>query len=128
MAEERNPSDAGGAERRPPNFQVAIRLEWDESEDVPIVYANQVQVSHGGPEFFVVFGCVIPPTNPNELPDALQIQPQVRVVISRDAMPSVVQALNDNLQRYRNAIHQQGSGGTGRPAADDSGSLPDTDT
>ena len=101
------PRREGSAERQAPNFQVAIRLEWDESDEVPLVYANQVQVSHGGPEFFVVFGCVIPPTNPNELPDALKIQPQVRVVISRDAMPAIVQALSDNLQRFRNASHPQ---------------------
>lgn len=97
---------ATSGDRKAPNFQVAIRLEWDEAEDVPILYANQVQVSHGGPEFFVVFGVVVPPTNPNELPDALRIQPQVRVVIARDAMPSMVQALSDNLQRYQQSLAQ----------------------
>jgi hypothetical protein len=104
---------AASGDRKPPNFQVAIRLEWDEADDVPILYANQVQVSHGGPEFFVVFGVVVPPTNPNELPDALKIQPQVRLVIARDAMPSMVQALTDNLQRYQ----QSQSQGSGRKAA-----------
>ena len=106
MANDKSPQGNNPPDRRPPNFQVAIRLEWDEDNEVPIVYANQIQVSHGGPEFFVVFGCVVPPSNPNELPDALKIQPQVRVVISRDAMPSMVQALNDNLQRYRNSLAQ----------------------
>ncbi len=86
-----------------PSFQVAIRLEWDEGEDVPIVYANQLQVSHGGPEFFLVFGVIVPPANPAELPDVLKIKPQARIVIARDAMPALVQALNDNLQRYREA-------------------------
>ena len=98
--------------RPQPNFQVAIRLEWEEDEDVPIVYANQVQVSHGGPEFFMVLGVIVPPTNPNELPDALKIKPQVRVVISRDAMPSIVQALNDNLQRYNQTRKQASRAGS----------------
>lgn len=84
-----------------PSFQVRVPLEWAEADEVPIVYANQVLVSHGGPEFFIVFGVVLPPTNPAELPDALKIQPQVRVVVSRDAMPSIVNALNVNLGRYR---------------------------
>jgi len=84
-----------------PSFQVRVPLEWAEDDEVPIVYANQVLVSHGGPEFFIVFGVVMPPTNPAELPDALKIQPQVRVVVSRDAMPSIVNALNVNLGRYR---------------------------
>ncbi|RIL12324.1 hypothetical protein DCC79_01775 [bacterium] len=95
--------------RTPPQFQVAIRLEWDESDDVPIVYANQLQVSHGGPEFFLVFGVMVPPANPSDLPDVIRIRPQARVVVSREAMPAIVQALNDNLQRYREA--QQGRGG-----------------
>ena len=107
---EQSPSSAS---RPQPNFQVAIRLEWEEDEDVPIVYANQVQVSHGGPEFFMVLGVIVPPTNPNELPDALKIKPQVRVVISRDAMPSFVQALNDNLQRY-NQTRKQATQGDAR--------------
>ena len=85
----------------PPSFQVRVPLEWSDDADIPIVYANQVLVSHGGPEFFIVFGVILPPANPTELPDALEIKPQVRVVVSRDAMPSVVQALNDNLVRYR---------------------------
>lgn len=98
-----DPSASDGAGQGQPNFQVLVRLEWEDDPDVPIVYANQVLVSHGGPEFFVVFGVLLPPANPDQLPDALQIHPQVRVVISRDAMPAIVQALNDNLRRYREA-------------------------
>jgi len=94
----------------PPNFQVAIRLEWVDDPEVPILYANQVLVSHGGPEFFVVFGVVVPPMNPNELPDSLAIQPQVRLVIAREAMPSIVQAMADNLRRYRDAGSPGGPG------------------
>lgn len=103
----------------PPSFQVRVPLEWSDDDDVPTVYANQVLVSHGGPEFFVVFGVVHPPANPNELPDALKIKPQVRVVISRDAMPSVVKALNDNLVRYSQAVARaQAEQQAGEPEAD----------
>jgi len=91
----------------PPQFQVAIRLEWDEGDDVPLVYANQLQVSHGGPEFFLVFGVIVPPANPTDLPDVLKIKPQARIAVSRDAMPAIVQALNDNLQRFREAQRQR---------------------
>ncbi len=101
MSEQPQPRPSGP---QPPNFQVRIPLEWADDEDVPIVYANQVLVSHGGPEFFVVFGVVLPPTNPNELPDVLQIRPQVRVVVSRDSMASIVKALNDNLHRYEHKL------------------------
>ena len=115
-------SDSSGSPQQPqqpmshPSFQVRVPLEWSDDEDVPIVYANQVLVSHGGPEFFIVFGVVLPPANPGELPDTLKIQPQVRVVVSRDAMASVAKALNDNLVRYNEALKR----GSAAKAADDS--------
>ena len=98
--------DQNPQERGRPNFQVAIRLEWDDKPEVPIIYTNQVQVSHGGPEFFLLFGTMVPPSNPNEIPDALKIQPQVRLAIAREAMPGIVKALTDNLNRYQNARQQ----------------------
>jgi|GEM_PF-3542895 len=101
-----------------PQFQVRIPLEWQDREDVPLVYANQVLVQHMGPEFFVVFGVVTPPTTTDQLPDSLKIRPQVRVAISRDMMPSIVQALQDSLQRARTQA-QQGQGQQGQQ-----GSLP----
>jgi len=106
-------SRSGGAQ--PPNFQVRIPVEWEEDGSVPLVYANQVLVSHSGPEFFVVFGVLMPPANPNELPDALRIKPQARVVIARDAMPGIVQALGDNLRRYHEAMARAAQG----PGPDD---------
>ena len=98
-----NQNQPGPERREPPppqpSFQVRIPLEWDESADVTTVYANQVLISHGGPEFCLVFGFVVPPLNTAVLPDTLHIQPQVRVVIAREAMPAIVQAMNDNLRR-----------------------------
>ncbi|HET6223068.1 MAG TPA: DUF3467 domain-containing protein, partial [Dongiaceae bacterium] len=93
-----------GGTAQMPNFQVRIPLEWGDADDVPILYANQVMVSHAGPEFFIVFGVVVPPSNPEELPDAFTIKPQVRVVVARDAMPAIVQALTDNLSRFRSSV------------------------
>jgi hypothetical protein len=125
-------SQAGGTPQIP-NFQVRIPLEWGSADDIPIAYANQVMVSHAGPEFFLVFGVVLPPSTQDELPDAFVIKPQVRVVISREAMPAIVQALNDNLSRFRAnmARHQQQVQGSDTPptrarAATVSGSQPDS--
>ncbi|MFN2116040.1 MAG: DUF3467 domain-containing protein [Anaerolineae bacterium] len=100
MANEHEPSSSSAQQ---PNFQVRIPLEWEEDDEVPIVYANQVLISHAGPEFFIVFGTVVPPLNTSEIPDSFKIRPQVRVVVSRDAMGSVVQALTDNLRRFQDA-------------------------
>ncbi|MBK8538662.1 MAG: DUF3467 domain-containing protein [Ardenticatenia bacterium] len=99
-----------GNDRQPPAFQVAIRLEWADDETLPVVYANQVQVAHGGPEFFITFGLLRPPTNPNDLPDVIHIRPQARIAIARDVMPSIIQTLNDNLQRYQELMRQRTAG------------------
>jgi len=100
-----------------PSFQVRIPVEWEDADaDLPIIYANQVMVSHMGPEFFLTFGVVLPPTTMSGLPDSLIIQPQVRMAIAREAMPSVVKALSDGLQRYREARAAAGTG-PGAPGA-----------
>jgi hypothetical protein len=93
-------TSAGGAIPTP-SFQVRIPLEWSSAADTPIVYANQVMISHAGPEFFLVFGVVLPPDAPDQIPDSLTIQPQVRVVVAREAMPAIAQALSENVQRFR---------------------------
>jgi hypothetical protein len=90
-----------------PGFQVRVPVEWEERDDVPLIYANQVMVSHGGPEFFIVLGVVVPPNNPDRVPESYRIQPQVRIAISREAMPAIVQALSDNLARYRASVARQ---------------------
>lgn len=110
-----------------PQFQVRIPLEWQDADDVPIVYANQVLVSHMGPEFFVTLGVVLPPASPDALPDQLSIQPQVRVAVSREAMPAIIKALNDSLRRYQQALAQKressnaDAGEDGRGAEDGEG-------
>jgi hypothetical protein len=61
------PDQPGPENRDPqqaqPSFQVRIPLEWDDAATVSTVYANQVVISHGGPEFCLVFGFVVPPLN-----------------------------------------------------------------
>jgi hypothetical protein len=113
-----NPSSSSQPPQ-PPNFQVRIPVEWAEDGDTPMMYANQVMVSYSGPEFFVVFGVLVPPANPNDLPDVMTIKPQVRVAIAREAMPVIVKALNENLARYQAAMSRragsgEGSGGGGK--------------
>lgn len=121
-------TEPSGSDRREPqpSFQVRIPLEWDETVQVDTVYANQVLISHGGPEFSLVFGFVIPPLNTTELPDALRIEPQIRVVIARDAMPAIVQAMNENLRRYREGQMRPPAGGPGTPGGTHGGQPPRT--
>ncbi len=113
------------ASGQPPSFQVRIPVEWAEDNSVPIVYANQVLISHGGPEFFMVFGVLLPPANPAELPDVVKIKPLVRIVVARDAMPAFVHAMSENLRRYQDALARAAAGqdlSTGSPSEGESSS------
>lgn len=101
------PEGEGAGQGAAPQFQVRIPLEWESGDEVPILYANQVIVSHLGPEFFLVFGAVVPPPQSDHLPDSLKIHPQVRIAIAREAMPAIVQAMTDSLARYRAADAQR---------------------
>ena len=109
---DKNDPTGGMTHSARPSFQVRIPLEWDEQDEVPILYANQVMVSHMGPEFFLTFGVVTPPMVTDQLPDALHIRPQVRIAVAREAMPAVVKALQDSLQRFQQA-QRAGAKGTG---------------
>lgn len=103
MATSDEPAGKGNTTQTP-SFQVRIPVEWDPSDKAPIIYANQVMISHMGPEFFLTFGVVAPPPTTDSLPDSLRIHPQVRIAVSRDAMPAMVSAMQESLDRYRTAL------------------------
>ncbi len=104
---------AEGSSTQAPSFQVRIPIEWDPSDGAPIIYANQIMISHMGPEFFLTFGVVAPPPTSDTLPDSLRIHPQVRIAVSRDAMPAMVTAMQESLQRYRAALKERSQAGDG---------------
>lgn len=88
-----------------------IRLLWGSDEDIPILYANQMLVSHsGGTEFHIVFGHVSPPITvgleEEELPDSVTIKPITKLVMSPDVMRSFAKAINTNLELYEKTISE----------------------
>lgn len=87
---------------------VEIEIVWPETvKDLPTTYANQLLISHAGPEFFLVFGIVTPPVPPadRELDlgemDALEVSPVVKIAISAEAMLAMAETIKTNIERYR---------------------------
>jgi hypothetical protein len=83
-----------------------IRILWDPGEDIQLVFANQLNISHaGGKEFHLTFGQLIPPIvfglEEDEIPDSISVKPVAKIVVSPDVMQEFVTAMNDNYQRFK---------------------------
>jgi hypothetical protein len=95
MAEKKNPKPK----------EKPIRIIWDPGDDLPVLYANQLFVSHAGDtEFHLVFGHLFPPLTMGleeaELPDRVRIKPVAKIVISPEAMKAFSEVLVKNYQIY----------------------------
>lgn len=113
MATEKN-NDSG---------KVEYKLKWQKA-DLPTIHVNQMLITHAGPEFYLIFGEVIPIDLEDvlEIPKTLEVIPRVRVAIPREMMGVFVSAIDDNYERFVNKItdalaraEQEESDGTGSP-------------
>ena len=86
----------------------AIRLQWPSSiEDVPTYYSNVLMISHGGPEFFLVFGEFAPTPPGIEPPDVINIRPTLKIAVTPAAMVSMARIIQGNVEAYLAKIEQQ---------------------
>lgn len=83
-----------------------VRVLWGTDEEVPVVYANQLYLSHaGGKEFNLTFGYLSPPIlfglEEAEIPERVNVRPVAKIVISPDVMEEFVEAMTENLRQYK---------------------------
>ncbi len=97
-----------GSEMHQTGEVVEIKIVWPETvKDLPTIYANQLLISHAGPEFFLVFGIVTPPVPPADREpdlgemDALEVSPVVKIAVSAEAMLAMAGTIKTNVERYR---------------------------
>lgn len=88
------------------NEKKEIRVIWDSDDGLPILYANNLYISHGGDtEFHLTFGQLIPPIifglSEEELPQKVKVTPIARIVIAPDVMERFVNVMNENLEKYK---------------------------
>ena len=81
-----------------------INLIWQSAENLPTVYANQVLVSHSGPEFYLVFGEVTTPAIlgdiSNNLPDNLSVKPVIKIAITPEMIFQMADIIKTNVDRF----------------------------
>lgn len=88
---------------------VAIKTAWpmDIVSQAPTIYANQLLITHAGPEFILVFGVVTPlAVDPNEELDSTQlgplpVTPVAKIAVSPDAMATMAETIQRNVETYR---------------------------
>ncbi len=94
------------------NDKVSIEFHW-EKHDIPTIHVNQLLITHAGPEFYLIFGEVVPidEDNPSQLPKVLAVKPRVRVAVPREMMGVFVEAINVNYGKFvtklKEAMSQQ---------------------
>ena len=81
-------------------FQVEIK--WASDEGLETIYVNHMKVTHGGPEFYLLFGELPWPIvlTGDEIPSDLTVIPKVRLAISPAQMKSFADALSVNVANY----------------------------
>lgn len=91
------------ARRKAKEATVSIPIQRGAADHLPTVYANQLLISHAGPEFYLIFGELVPPTVVAEgrLPDKIDIKPVVKIAVSPESMLRVADAIATNVQRFR---------------------------
>jgi len=82
-----------------------IRIVWDSGDDLPILYANQLFVSHSSEtEFHLVFGLLSPPLTlglqENELPDRIHVKPVAKIIVSPEGMKAFSELLVGNYKKF----------------------------
>lgn len=82
--------------------KVALKIAFPRFEEAPATYANNLTVQFLGGEFVVTFYAVFPPMAPVEdLSESLEVPARcvARVVIPKDRMREMLDALNENVDR-----------------------------
>lgn len=81
---------------------VQVRLKWGSAKDLDTIYVNQLSITHSGPEFYLTFGELpLPPLmSKEEISRELEIIPVVRLAVTPDAMKSIADAIQINMERY----------------------------
>jgi hypothetical protein len=89
--------------------EVKIEMKWGCIDDTPTVYANQLLITHAGPEFYLIFGEIVPVNvdNLNAIPQPLSVKPKIKIAISREIMSLFIDAINDNFEKFSARVNTE---------------------
>jgi hypothetical protein len=83
--------------------EITVNLSWDNVDQLSTIYANQMYITHGGKEFYLVFGEVVTPLFfdvPSGSSVTLPVKQLVRVAVSFESMLEFTKTINQNVARF----------------------------
>ncbi|NOR04746.1 MAG: hypothetical protein GQ575_00360 [Deltaproteobacteria bacterium] len=88
---------------------VVLPVKWGDVTKAPTVYANQLLISHMGSEFYLIFGEIsaIFHGGKEQLPESLEIQPRVKIAITRKNMIAFAKVIQQNTQDFLDRVVQK---------------------
>jgi|GEM_PF-6023159 len=90
-----------------PEVPAEVPASWIGIEEMPVHFANTFGVVPAPNAFFLLLGSAIPLAGEGEGPAYVPIRPIARVAIAPQAMPGLIQALEEAV-RQRDTIEQSG--------------------
>lgn len=82
-----------------------IPLSWKTAENLPTIYANQLLISHTGPEFYLIFGEVITPAIQGKvdktIPEKLEVEPVLKISIPHSMMGEISELIKSNYETFK---------------------------
>ena len=85
---------------------IEIPIKWDDIENVPTIYANEMIISHTGGEFYLIFGEMQPPIgyDKDNLPESIKVNPIVKVAITHKNMLKFAEVIQNNIETFKTKI------------------------
>lgn len=83
--------------------RMKVKLRWEENNDLPIVFANQMILNHAAiHEFVMVFGQIQIPVSPDAgTPTEVHVAPVAKLIIPASRMKEFVELININWAAYQ---------------------------
>jgi len=90
---------------------IVLPVHWRTSEGLNTIYANQMIITHGGGEFYMIFGELIPPLRlgpEDQLPKEIEISPVAKIAVTPENMEKFCTAIQSNIEKYRKKNEPEG--------------------
>jgi len=84
---------------------LAIPMRWKAITETTTIYANNLMITHGGGEFYLIFGETVPPvildTTVDKIPEVVDIEPVARIAVTPENIERFADAILKNIEKYR---------------------------
>lgn len=98
----------------PTSDRIGLPIQWSVSDELSTCYATNLVVQHTEHEFFITFFELVPPITLGKTSDeikqieSVQAHALTRIAVTPERLESFIQAMQENLDRYRASVNVSG--------------------